>query len=76
MVVVGLTDGDFDKLQTVFAGVIKHVAHHFHKIILFADKTDFRRNIQANIHAFALVNFIQRRGQAIEQRSDGMQLAT
>lgn len=46
MVVVGLPDGDFHKLKAVFTGVIEHIAHNLHKIILFTDKTDFRGDIQ------------------------------
>lgn len=72
VVVVGLTHGNFDKFQAVFAGVIQHVAHHFHKIILFADKADLRRDIETDIDPFALVNLVQRRGQLVEQRRNGV----
>ena len=75
VVVVGLTHGNFDKFQAVFTGVIQHVAHHFHKIILFADKADLRRDIETDIDPFALVNLVQRRGQLVEQRRNGVQFA-
>ena len=34
--------GHLDKLQTIFAGVIEQVSHHFHKVILLTDKANFR----------------------------------
>ncbi|CCJ83948.1 hypothetical protein BN133_325 [Cronobacter dublinensis 582] len=67
--------GHFHKLQAIFAGVIQHVAHHFEKIVFLADKHDLRRDIERNAHAFALVHFVQRRGQVIEQRRHRVQLA-
>ena len=74
MAVGGLAHGNFHELQTVLTGVIENVTHHFHKIVLLADKADLRRNIERNIDPFALVHLIQGGGQAVEQGSNWVQL--
>ena len=74
MAVGGLAHGNLHELQAVLTGVIENVAHHFHKIVLLADKTDLRRDVERDIDPLALIDLIEGGGQAVEQRGDRMQL--
>ena len=65
----------FDKLEAIFTGIIQHVAHHLDKIVLLTDKADLWRNIERDIDPFALIHFVQRRGEIVQQWGDRMQLA-
>jgi hypothetical protein len=71
MAVGGLAHGNFHELQTVLTGVIENVTHHFHKIVLLADKSDLRRDVERDIDPFALIDLVESGGQAVEQGAIG-----
>lgn len=71
MAVGGLAHGNFHKLQTILTGVIKNVTHHFHKIVLLADKSDLRRDVERDIDPFALIDLVESGSQAVKQGAIG-----
>ena len=70
MAVGGLAHGNFHELQTILTGVIKNVTHHFHKIVLLADKSDLRRDVERDIDPFALIDLVESGSQAVKQGGD------
>ncbi len=53
--------------EAILTGVIKNVTHHFHKIVLLADKSDLRRDVERDIDPFALIDLVESGSQAVKQ---------
>lgn len=71
MAVGGLAHGNFHELRAILTGVIKNVTHHFHKIVLLADKSDLRRDVERDIDPFALIDLVESGSQAVKQGAIG-----
>ncbi len=72
MAVGGLAHGNFHELRAILTGVIKNVTHHFHKIVLLADKSDLRRDVERDIDPFALIDLVESGSQAVKQGAIGV----
>ena len=74
-ITVELGDANLLKGRKAFDVIIANINRNILLADLLTDKADLWRNIERDIDPFALIHFVQRRGEIVQQWGDRMQLA-